>query len=208
MSNLDAKLREQMRFELKRLQLELGITTLYVTHDQAEALALSDEVAVFNAGHIMQRGDPGSIYHHPNCAFVADFIGSTNFLEGKVAEAGGSDGRAVIETAHGNISCAFMKPPAAGAAALLVVRPEDVVLTAAGPGANGFAGKVENRIFLGEMIDYLIRAGSDEIRVRARPEWDFSIGQQVSVELPPEKCLGLPRPAAGTPQARAVHGAT
>ena len=80
LSNLDAKLREQMRVELKRLQKRLGITTVYVTHDQSEALALSDEIAVFNAGKIIQRGTPQDIYRHPKSQFVADFIGSANFL--------------------------------------------------------------------------------------------------------------------------------
>jgi iron(III) transport system ATP-binding protein len=82
LSNLDAKLREQMRFELKRLQRSLRVTTVYVTHDQAEALALSDEIAVFNQGRIVQRGNPHDIYSHPTSRFVADFIGSANFLTG------------------------------------------------------------------------------------------------------------------------------
>src|SRR5262245_40566541 len=87
LSNLDAKLREQMRVELKRLQKQLGITTVYVTHDQSEALALSDEIAVFNAGRIVQRGTPHEIYRKPRTQFVADFIGSANFLTGTVKEA-------------------------------------------------------------------------------------------------------------------------
>ncbi len=93
LSNLDAKLREQMRVELKRLQKRLGITTVYVTHDQSEALALSDEIAVFNAGRIVQRGTPQDIYRHPKSQFVADFIGSANFLNGMVKEAAGRDAR-------------------------------------------------------------------------------------------------------------------
>ena len=86
LSNLDAKLREQMRVELKLLQKRLGITTVYVTHDQSEALALSDEIAVFNFGKIIQRGTPQEIYRQPKSQFVADFIGSANFLKGKVKE--------------------------------------------------------------------------------------------------------------------------
>src|SRR5262249_38309124 len=86
LSNLDAKLREQMRVELKRLQKRLGITTVYVTHDQSEALALSDEIVVFNSGKIVQRGTPQDIYRHPKSQFVADFIGSANFLPGTVKD--------------------------------------------------------------------------------------------------------------------------
>src|SRR5579872_1593342 len=82
LSNLDAKLRERMRFELKRLQVETGITTVYVTHDQMEALALSDEIALMHEGRIVQQGSPAQIYHAPASAYVADFIGSTNLLQG------------------------------------------------------------------------------------------------------------------------------
>ena len=89
LSNLDAKLREQMRLELKRLQRSLGITTVYVTHDQSEALALSDEIAVFDSGRIVQRGTPQEIYRQPKSQFVADFVGSANFLPGT---ARGTDG--------------------------------------------------------------------------------------------------------------------
>src|SRR5439155_2670607 len=101
LSNLDAKLREQMRVELKRLQKRLGITTVYVTHDQSEALALSDEIAVFSAGRIIQRGTPQDIYRHPKSQFVADFIGSANFLHETVKEGAGADDTVLVETAYG-----------------------------------------------------------------------------------------------------------
>src|SRR3954453_7692291 len=100
LSNLDAKLREQMRVELKLLQKQLGITTVYVTHDQSEALALSDEIVVFNAGRIIQRGTPQDIYRFPNSQFVADFIGSANFLRGTVKDATDADGIAAVETPY------------------------------------------------------------------------------------------------------------
>src|SRR3954470_2824006 len=87
LSNLDAQLREQMRAELKRIQLESGVTTIYVTHDQAEAMAISDRIAVLNQGRIVQAGTPSEIYETPNCEFVADFIGRTNMFRGKLAEA-------------------------------------------------------------------------------------------------------------------------
>ncbi len=207
LSNLDAKLREQMRFELKRLQLELGITTLYVTHDQSEALALSDEIAVLNAGKVIQRGNPHDIYHRPNCEFVADFIGSTNMVEGTVEGAVGADGKARVRTAQGHIVCTFAQTIGAGSPAEVIIRPEDVVVSASGSGENTLAGRIANRIFLGELIDYEIAVGSQTFRVRSRPDWDFSIGSAVALRLPPEKCIGLPRPAAGSPEARAHHEA-
>jgi iron(III) transport system ATP-binding protein len=193
LSNLDAKLREQMRFELKRLQMDLGITTLYVTHDQGEALALSDEIAVMNAGKVIQRGTPYELYHQPNSEFVAGFLGSTNFLRGKVDTAIGSDGIGTVTTQHGPIRCSFARSEGAGEEVLVVIRPEDVILTAQPPaeGENAFTGKVANRIFLGEVIDYLIDMSGEEVRVRARPEWDFNIGSPVHVTLPAVKCVGI-----------------
>lgn len=194
LSNLDAKLREQMRVELKRLQKRLGITTVYVTHDQAEALALSDEIAVFNAGKIIQRGTPQDIYRHPRSQFVADFIGSANFLRGIVKECAGADHTALIETEHGAFRCSFVQEILPGQKVLVSARPEDLVLHDRPPEnwLNVLAGKIAHRVFLGEVVDYLVEAGDGEIRVRTKPEIDFRIGQTVHVALPPQKCMALP----------------
>ncbi len=193
LSNLDAKLREQMRFELKRLQLELGITTLYVTHDQSEALALSNSIAVMNSGRVIQLGAPYDIYHKPITEFVAGFVGSTNYLRGKVESAIGGDGMGTVKTPHGIIRCSFGKGAVSSDDVIIVIRPEDIVLsdTPMADSENTFQGKITNRIFLGEVIDYLIEAGDEEIRVRARPEWDFAMGGTIHVALPPAKCVGL-----------------
>jgi iron(III) transport system ATP-binding protein len=194
LSNLDAKLREQMRIELKRLQRTLGITTVYVTHDQSEALALSDEIAVFDAGHIIQRGTPQDIYRQPKSRFVADFVGSANFVPGT---ARGSDGGLTqVDTAHGLMQCMFAEPIGAGAKALVTARPEDVVLfdgAAAGAlteGLNALKGKIVNRIFLGEVVDYMVDLGDRELRARLRTD-NFEIGQMVTLGIPPRKCVGL-----------------
>jgi iron(III) transport system ATP-binding protein len=194
LSNLDAKLREQMRVELKRLQTSLGITTVYVTHDQSEALALSDEIAVFNAGKIIQRGTPQDIYRHPESPFVADFIGSANFLSGKVKESAGSDRIALVETAHGLFRCVFAQALGPGQAVLVSARPEDLVLSEKQPedGLNALAGKITHRVFLGEVVDYLVETADGEIRVRAKPELDFHIGQPIHLGVPPQKCVALP----------------
>ena len=193
LSNLDAKLREQMRFELKRLQLDLGITTLYVTHDQAEALALSDEILVMSGGKVMQRGNPTDIYRRPNSEFVADFIGSTNLLPGRVEGTVGPDGKGVVRTDEGAVHCTFFQPIASGAEAQVSVRPEDIFITApnAARSVSVLAAKVENRVFLGEVIDYIVRCGSRELRVRAKPEQDFAIGADVALELYADRCVGL-----------------
>lgn len=195
LSNLDAKLREQMRFELKRLQRSLRVTTVYVTHDQSEALALSDEIAVFNSGRIVQQGGPQDIYRHPKTQFVADFIGSANFLSGTVKQAADANGMGMIETMHGPFRCNFAQPLAPGQAALVTARPEDLVLYDKPPGdsLNVMAGKVAGRVFLGDVMDYVVDCGEGETRVRARPEFDFRVGQDVHLGVPPQKCVGLPK---------------
>jgi iron(III) transport system ATP-binding protein len=194
LSNLDAKLREQMRVELKQLQKRLGITTVYVTHDQSEALALSDEIVVFNFGKIIQRGTPQEIYRQPKSQFVADFIGSANFLKGKVKEVRPAEHVAMVETRHGLFRCIFGQTVAAGQDVLISARPEDLTLSEQPPGdgLNALTGKVSHRVFLGEVVDYLVDSGDGEIRIRSKPEVEFHIGQAVHVGVSPQKCVALP----------------
>jgi iron(III) transport system ATP-binding protein len=194
LSNLDAKLREQMRFELKHLQRSLRITTVYVTHDQSEALALSDEIAVFNAGRIAQRGAPQDIYSQPATRFVADFIGSANFFPGKVEREADPDGMVAVATAHGVFRCRFADKVHAGAQVVVTARPEDLMLYLAPPGdgMNALAGTVAGRVFLGDVIDYVVDIGDAELRIRARPEHDFRVRQSVHIGVAPQKCVGLP----------------
>jgi iron(III) transport system ATP-binding protein len=194
LSNLDAKLREQMRVELKRLQKRLGITTVYVTHDQSEALALSDEIVVFNFGKIIQRGTPQDIYRKPKSQFVADFIGSANFLTGTVKDASEDQASAIVETRHGVFHCIASQAVKPGQAVLVSARPEDFVLseTKPGDGMNVLAGKIAHRVFLGEVADFLVDIGDGEIRVRVKPELEFRVGQAVHVGVSPQKCVALP----------------
>ena len=192
LSNLDAKLREQMRLELKRLQRTLGITTVYVTHDQSEALALSDEIAVFDTGRIVQRGTPQQIYREPKTPFVADFVGSANFLPGTVR---GADGAlTAVETPHGVMRCVFAEPIGPGMKAFVTARPEDITLNngadASPGGTNVLKGKIVNRVFLGEVVDYIVDLGDRELRARVRTD-DFQIGQTVTLAVSPQKCVGL-----------------
>jgi iron(III) transport system ATP-binding protein len=193
LSNLDAKLREQMRLELKRLQRTFGITTVYVTHDQSEALALSDEIAVFDSGRVIQRGTPQEIYRRPKNQFVADFVGSANFLPGTVRAAG--DGLTQVETAHGLMRCQSAEPIGIGIGmkALVTARPEDITLFDGAPpdGLNLLKGKIVNRVFLGEVVDYILDLGDGELRVRVR-SGDFQIGQTVSAGILPQRCVALP----------------
>jgi iron(III) transport system ATP-binding protein len=183
LSNLDAKLRQRMRFELKRLQGELGITTVYVTHDQSEALALSHEVAVMNEGRIVQLGSPREIYEAPRSRFVADFVGTTNFIPGKALDG------STVETLLGVFSPPTAAPLSPGQAVVLSVRPEDIRLSDSPPGTPG---KVETRVFLGECADFEVRVGEQRVIARGHPSIRAQVGDTLFLTLDADKCMALP----------------
>jgi iron(III) transport system ATP-binding protein len=188
LSNLDAKLRERMRFELKRLQRELKITTVYVTHDQTEALALSHEIGVMNQGSIQQIGRPRDIYEHPANQFVADFVGNTNFLDGTVACHDGS--RYVVRTEIGDMHVTSARQMNAGDRIAVSFRPEDVELTETqAAGENIWSGTVEQKVFLGEAIDFRVTVGSRSLLSRQHPTLRTPVGGSIFVHVNPEKCV-------------------
>jgi iron(III) transport system ATP-binding protein len=193
LSNLDAKLREEMVFELKRLQRELGVTTVYVTHDQQEALAMSNRVAVMSEGRIRQIGRPRDVYEKPASRFVADFIGTSNFIDARIAEksSGGYD----VETPAGRVTVPAVGDFAVGDAVILCARPEHVELSVstngAGP-AGTWSGRVENRAFIGEAVDHVVTVGDRTIRVRCNPAVSIPAGTDVSVLVRGEACSLLP----------------
>jgi len=156
LSNLDAKLRLEMREEIKRIHSESGVTAIYVTHDQKEALSLADRVAVMNSGKIIQVGTPREIYNYPNSQFVADFIGETNFISGKLASVSGQSG--IVESDIGNIqSINVSSDIAVGASILCSVRPESIsVINSSMPvdKVNRFNAKVLNLTYLGNVEEY------------------------------------------------------
>ncbi|MCW5773580.1 MAG: ABC transporter ATP-binding protein [Rhodospirillaceae bacterium] len=197
LSNLDAKLRESMRLELRRIQRELGITTVYVTHDQTEALAMSDTVAVMNNGRIVQEGDPQSIYLRPANRFVAEFIGSTNLLPGKLARKEASGAEAVVEIAGGSLRCVVPAGLDAGAAVLVSIRPEDASLEAAADapagtdGRNRLRGTVRDRIFLGSLVDHVVAVQDAELHVWCHPAASFDSGAEVVLDIDPARCIVL-----------------
>jgi iron(III) transport system ATP-binding protein len=193
LSNLDAKLREKMRFELKRLQRELKITTVYVTHDQSEALALSHQIAVMNEGRIQQIGRPRDIYERPASQFVADFVGNTNFIEGTVLrQDSAQDGCCVVHTEIGDVTVRAVQELQPDERVALSVRPEDVELTEARPdGANVWQGLVEQKVFLGEAIDFRVKVGPRDLLSRRHPTLRTPVGGTIFVQLNPEKCVVL-----------------
>jgi iron(III) transport system ATP-binding protein len=194
LSNLDAKLREGMRLELKRLQSELNITTVYVTHDQVEALAMSTTVGVMNGGVLEQVAPPRAIYQNPSSRFVADFVGASNFLEGVVAGVEGSD--VVVHTPAGDMLVAGTR--AKGDKVLISTRPEQVTLCpsaeAPAPGRETrWQGIITSTNFLGDAVDYLVRVGeSADIRVRANPSAVFSEGDKVTLAIPADLPVIVP----------------
>jgi len=195
LSNLDAKLREEMRLEIRQMVERLGVTTLFVTHEQIEALTMSDVMAVMKDGRIVQEGPPEAIYREPSEVFVADFIGSSNFLRGELRAADGeaAPGFARVATPIGTIECRLEHGLPESGTVSVAIRPEHILLLgpADGPGANRFDGAVETVTFLGNRYDCRIAIGSERLRVQLPPTARIQSGAQVRVELPSEQCLAL-----------------
>jgi iron(III) transport system ATP-binding protein len=200
LSNLDAKLREAMRFELKRMQRELGLTTIYVTHDQSEALALSHEIAVMNEGRIVQIGSPRDIYERPRNKFVADFVGNTNFIDGKMLSAAAGNGRCRVATALGELNVQCVETLAKDAPVVVSVRPEDVELYEGAPpqedGDNRCTGVVAAKVFLGDYLDFQVKVGDSMLLARVHPSLRTPTGDPVNVRMRAEKCVALAEPVA------------
>ena len=191
MSNLDAKLRERMRFELKRIQRETGVTTVYVTHDQAEALALSHEIAVMSDGVIMQVGSPREIYERPRTRFVADFIGRTNLLDATVIAAAG-EGLYRLATPVGELHASCADVLRAGDAVAVSIRPEDIELSEERlDGANVCTGTVSLRVFLGDTVDLQVDVGGQAILAAAHPSLRTPAGGSLYLRIGAEKCVAL-----------------
>lgn len=192
LSNLDAQLRDQMRLELKRLQRETQVTAIYVTHDQSEALAISDRIAVMNNGVIEQVGTPKEIYGKPQSEFVANFIGRTNLLRGTLMSDAAKDGIAAVKTPMGPLQCLFPFAVPAGRETSLVIRPEHIVI---GKNANGHANIVKGRIaretYLGEIVEYLVAVEGGELIVRTQAALDTMPGEAVTLSFPAEKTVAL-----------------
>jgi len=192
LSNLDAKLRERMRFELKRLQRELGITTVYVTHDQSEALALSHSIAVMNGGRIEQIGNPREIYERPRNQFVADFVGSTNFLEARVLSRDGDFYR--VSSQIGGMKVLATDPLATDEIVTISLRPEDVELSEiAKEGENTWEGTVYQKVFLGESVDFQVTVGEHHLQCKAHPSLRTRVEEKIYLRADPEKCVALKR---------------
>jgi spermidine/putrescine transport system ATP-binding protein len=194
---LDLKLRQAMQIELKRIQREVGITFIYVTHDQEEALTMSDRIAVMNEGRVEQIGSPQAIYHSPASVFVANFIGSANLMKATVAEVSGGRATAVVARDHRVDMPAGDWGPQAGGAATVMVRPERLRLTSNGHAERGaLPTTVQSVVFQGPVVRCALRcADGTTIVAHVGPEHelpDVRPGQTIYVSWDADAARLLP----------------
>ncbi|NKQ53181.1 ABC transporter ATP-binding protein [Amycolatopsis sp. K13G38] len=194
LSNLDAKLRSQLRAELRSFQQKFGVTSIYVTHDQGEALAMSDTIVVMNRGRIEQIGSPSEIYDSPASRFVADFIGSANLVPGVVDASG--DRAVDAKTAVGVVRCerftAPPSPPTAGQELSVCIRPENIrVTTEPAEGPNRFAARITTTEYLGDRHEVVAMVGDVSLRAYADAHLSVRPGDEVTVVLDPAWTVAL-----------------
>jgi iron(III) transport system ATP-binding protein len=193
LSNLDASLREEMRFEIRRLHERFGITTLYVTHDQAEAMVISDRAAVIRNGRVEQIGPPHELFERPRTRFVAEFIGKTNLIDA-VADGAGSVARGRLRL---RVAADGLTP---GAPAVVSIRPHVIALgpraeaPASRPGTNALTGTVLRASYLGDTVDYQVTLEDSDVvlRVTGPTPARARAGDPVSVMVAAEACVLLP----------------
>lgn len=192
LSNLDAQLRKQMRTEIKELQRRLNITTLYVTHDQIEAIAISDFIAVMNHGKILDIGAPREIYDRPSSRFTADFIGQTNVLRGKIISTEGEFAR--FDCSIGELSCTLPSGVLKGKDVLIFVRPENIKVFKDKPllPENTFEGEIRTITFLGEYADCQLLIGEELLWARLHPQSNFKIKEKVYIQIDHNASFSIP----------------
>lgn len=196
LSNLDALLREQMRFEIAQIHRQLGITTIYVTHDQTEAMVMSDRIAVLDSGRIVQLGSPADIYSAPSNRFVAGFMGTTSFIHATVENATGD--LVTVKTDRGLRISGRGAGLVVGQPAEIAVRPENIEfrgesdLSKTEGSSNLFSARVVRATYVGELIDYQLEIGGSLVRAKGKVTEHFSEGSEAVVHLDPLRLAVLP----------------
>jgi iron(III) transport system ATP-binding protein len=188
LSNLDAKLRETMRLEIKDLHRKLGVTSIYVTHDQSEAIVISDRVCMMWQGRILQSAPPSEIYQRPACRQVAEFIGQTNFLSGTVTGAA-ADGL-TVETQWGSLRIAHIsRDVSPGQVVTISARPEAIRLHRSDGSAapHGLRGRISSRVYLGNLQEYWVDLSDKMVRVQAPVTEGFREGDLVALDFDPQR---------------------
>jgi iron(III) transport system ATP-binding protein len=196
LSNLDAKLREKMRFEIKSLVKRMGITSVYVTHDQAEAMVISDRIAIMDSGDIVQIGTAQEIYQKPANKFIADFIGTMNFIPGEIVPSPGDTDRTCVRTEFSeDILCSAdgITEAAPGGKVFVSIRPEDVEVFSQPPQAreNVFKGVIAHRAYLGNFLYFFVDVNGTRIQAQVPHDLTQDEGQEVHLFLDPQKCIVL-----------------
>jgi iron(III) transport system ATP-binding protein len=188
LSNLDAKLREEMRGQILELQRKLGVTTLYVTHDQVEALSMSHRIAVMEQGRIVEIAAPRDVYLHPRSRFAAQFVGLTNIVPARVT--GDSEGTCAVDAPFARILCQNGGAHhAEGERAMVLIRPENISVSTAPPAemTNVWRGRVVSTVFLGEFLECVVACGDTQMRARVNPFASIETGDDVFLQAPPER---------------------
>jgi iron(III) transport system ATP-binding protein len=194
LSNLDAKLRVQMRSEIKALQRRTHITTIFVTHDQSEALAISDQIAVMHAGKLIEVGSPHQLYTRPKRKFTATFLGLTNLIEGKVLDVDGDSRPGKMETTKGILTFVPSTTLKKDQPAVISIRPENIPLLKDKPQGleNVLDGTVKEAVFMGDAYHCKVAVGDDLLAVHTHPFNSVNPGDKVYLHLDPKSCNGLP----------------
>jgi spermidine/putrescine transport system ATP-binding protein len=196
---LDLKLRKEMQIELKAIQQKVGITFVYVTHDQQEALTMSDRIAVMSKGKVMQMGAPVEVYERPNSRFVADFIGESNFLNGSVREVEGEYAQVYVPTLNAEVKGLNTGGVSTGQNAVVSIRPEKIRLSEEpAMKINCFRGQVTNTTYIGSDTHVYLELGGQKLKVWEQnkissldPKAYYTIGQNLCLNLFPENTLVL-----------------
>jgi iron(III) transport system ATP-binding protein len=186
LSNLDARLRDTMRVELRQLVKSLGITTIFVTHDQVEAMAMSDEILLMRAGRVVQQGPPRQIFLRPASVFAADFMGRSNVFPGRIV-ARTPEGDGMVATAIGTLHCPI--PADAAAEVCLVIRPHSVRAADAAATENVLAGTITQLQFIGDAVEADVTVAGTVVRAMLDPYQPWSLGQALRIALPRERCV-------------------
>jgi len=193
LSNLDAKVRERLRIELLALQRDIRFSALYVTHDQVEASALADRLAVMDVGEIAQMGTPIEVYRHPSSRYVAQFIGSANEVQGSVVS--GEEGVCRVTTGLGELAASCEGTLTAGQRVSVLFRPEHCRVTSTGTGGmNAITCRLERSMFLGSHVEHILRAGSDRLVIRTMDESTLPAETDVKISVRPDQTWAFAQP--------------
>ena len=182
LSNLDARLREEMQKEIRIIQRDLKLTVVHVTHDQSEALAMSDRIVVMNNGRLIQEGSPDDVYNNPNSIFAADFVGTSNIIRGTVVEYSNKLSLLCGNGLQGDVSHLSLKT---GDSAVFSVRPEDINIYPKKKETVNFVGtgEIVDHIYRGAHIQYEVKIGKDTLKVQVHPADSFKMGDMVSISF-------------------------